>query len=100
MKTIQTVQIDTGINLDNLRQFIENKVIPAASLSDKDDSFPTEIFAELHRLGWLQAFIPQQFGGGGLPTSDLIHIAREIAYGSSGIYTSICVLPLALTPII
>ena len=100
MKFPQSIAVGTEVNLESLREFVSAKVIAAAATHDKDDGFPLEIYRELHRLGWLQAFIPREFGGGGLPTSDLIHIAREVAYGSSGVYTSACVLPLALTPII
>ena len=57
-------------------------------------------FSELHRLGWLSAFIPEILGGPGLNTLDLACIAREIAYGSSGIFSSYTVNVLALSPII
>ncbi|MBC7693695.1 MAG: acyl-CoA/acyl-ACP dehydrogenase [Methylotenera sp.] len=87
-------------DLKSLRTFVRAKIIPASREHDEQETFPLEIFRMLHAQGWLQAFLPQEFGGTQATTADMIEIMREIAYGSPGITTSIAANLLAYVPII
>lgn len=78
---------------------MRHEVMPGVHQRDHDAVFPRELFEGLHRLGWLQAAIPKEFGGAEASTTDLLWIGREIAYGSCGVFTSYLGNLLGLTAV-
>jgi acyl-CoA dehydrogenase len=50
-------------------------------------------------MGIIQAFVPAELGGSGMKTSEIIAIAREIAYASPGIACTMAGNMLSLVPI-
>src|SRR4051794_37352026 len=86
--SLRSIPLECAIDLEPLRRFVAEEVIPASRKSDETHEFPVHILEKLHRMGWLQAGIPVEYGGSGASTLDLAFIARELAYGSCGIFTS------------
>ena len=91
------IQIESQHDLTPLQKFVRG-CLPNANREDATERFPIEIFRAASP-GLASAFIPEILGGPGLNTLDLAYIAREIAYSSSGIFSS-TVNVLALSPII
>lgn len=97
---IQPLHLTSNLDLSPLQQYVREKIIPTSKKADQDSIFPIEIYQDLHRMGWLTSFVPQEFGGMGLPSTEMIHISKELAYGSCGVFTSTLINLLALSPII
>lgn len=89
----------SDIDLESLKKFVRTKIIPGNKQRDDEATFPIDLFQELHSLGFITAFLPEPYGGSELSTTDLISVARELAYGSSGITTSFIANMLALVPV-
>lgn len=91
-----------GIELpiDSLSEYVRNEILPGVERRDREEAFPLEHFKKLHDLGWLQAVIPTEYGGVGATTTDLLEIGRAIAYGSTGMFTSMLGNLLGLTALI
>lgn len=87
MTAIKTSTIRTApqYDLTSLRQFVRDVVIPRAQSNDEQGKFDADTARELHKLGLLTSITPRSSGGPDLPVSDLIWIARELAYGSAGV---------------
>jgi acyl-CoA dehydrogenase len=81
------------------RRFAKERIIPIAAECDEKAIFPKDVFVEAHKLGFVGPTIPAEYGGGGLSDLDLTFITEELAYGCSGITTSISANTLAATPI-
>lgn len=90
----------SSYDLSSLKRFVNEKIIPGSKDRDVNSEFPVSLFDELHRLGWMQAFIPEEFGGLGASTSELIRIIRALAYGSPGMATSLSASMTAVLAII
>jgi acyl-CoA dehydrogenase len=86
--------------VDLARRFALERIIPVAAQADRDASFPTAVFEEAWRLGLVNAVIPAEFGGAGLCELDSSLITEQLAYGCTGIQTSMLANILALTPIL
>ena len=97
---LETTLLHTKFELESLRRFVSEQVIATSRVCDKSGDFPLETYQALHKMGWIQAFIPEKFGGLGARTTDMAFIYREIAYGSGGVFSSCVVNLLALSPII
>ena len=85
--------------IDLVRRFAREKIIPAASEADKKSEFPKEVFYEAWKLGIVNPTLPAEYGGPGLSDLECVMITEELAYGCSGISTSITANTLGLTPI-
>ncbi|MCX7807501.1 MAG: acyl-CoA dehydrogenase family protein [Deltaproteobacteria bacterium] len=81
------------------REFTKDRIIPIAAECDRESKFPHEVFKEAHRLGLVAPNIPAAYGGMGLSELDHVLIVEELAYGCTGIQTSITANALAATPI-
>lgn len=91
---------DNQYILEELKKFVKSEIAPYETTWDKENTFPLDIFKQLHRLGWLQSFIPTHLGGLGLSTSTLCQMYKTIAQESRGITTSMAGNMLAFLPII
>jgi acyl-CoA dehydrogenase len=85
--------------IETARRFTKERIIPIAAQCDKESRFPREVFVEAHKIGLANPTLPEEFGGAGLSDVDSSFITEELAYGCSGIQTSITANTLGLTPI-
>jgi acyl-CoA dehydrogenase len=80
--------------------FAEKEIRPVAWEYDKDGTWPQEIIEKAWELGLLNSHLPPEYGGPGLSFFDGVLIEEEIAWGCSGIGTSISCNGLAMAPIV
>ncbi len=85
---------------DMAHKFAANEIRPIAAECDRDGKFPMEVFQKAFELGLMTEFIPEEYGGLGLGSLDTCIISEELAWGCSGIATSMAASGLALTPIL
>jgi acyl-CoA dehydrogenase len=85
--------------IDTARRFVRQRIIPVAAECDRESKFPKDVFEEAHRIGLVNPTVPAEYGGAGLSDLEASLINEELAYGCSGIQTSITANTLALTPI-
>jgi len=79
--------------------FAEREIRPVAWQLDRDATFPLELIARAHGVGLMNVHIPEEFGGAGLGYLDAALIEEELAWGCSGVQTSLGANGLALTPL-
>jgi len=84
---------------DAARRFTKERIIPIAAECDQKSVFPKDVFVAAHELGIVNPCIPEEYGGPGLKDLDMTFITEELAYGCSGICTSMSANNLAATPI-
>jgi len=82
------------------RRFTKERVIPAAAAADRDAIFPRDVFDEAWRLGLINGTVPTEYGGAGLGELDNALITEQLAYGCTGIQTSMLANTLAGTPVL
>ena len=85
--------------IDLSRRFAKEKIIPAAAGADQKSEFPRHVFEEAWKLGLVNPTLPTEYGGPGLSDLDSVLITEQLAYGCSGIQTSMTANTLGLTPI-
>src|SRR3954466_7465979 len=87
----------------NLREmahdFAANEMRPVAWELDKEGTWPEDIMRKAHELGLMNNHAPEEYGGPGLGYLDGCLIEEELAWGCSGIATSIGANGLASAPI-
>jgi acyl-CoA dehydrogenase len=81
-------------------EFAEKEIRPVAWTYDKDSTWPAEIIEKAWDLGLLNTHLPSEYGGPGLGALDGCVIEEEIAWGCSGIGTTLSANGLACAPII
>ncbi len=84
---------------DTARRFTKERITPIAAECDAKSVFPREVFVAAHELGIVNPCIPAEYGGSALGDLDMTFITEELAYGCSGICTSMSANNLAATPI-
>jgi acyl-CoA dehydrogenase len=82
------------------RKFALEVIRPQAAHFDETAEFPQDIIANAWELGLLNMAIPQEYGGVGLSHLEQLLAYEELAWGCSGITTSIVANDLANLPII
>ena len=80
--------------------FAEKEIRPVAWEYDKDGTWPGEILEKAWELGLMNSHLPSEYGGPGLGYLDGAIIEEEIAWGCSGIGTSLSCNGLATAPIL
>jgi len=85
--------------IETARRFARERIIPIAAHCDRDSRFPKEVFEEAWKLGFVNPTVEAEYGGAGLSDLDSTFITEELAYGCTGIQTSITANTLGLTPI-
>lgn len=85
--------------VENVRKFVKDRIIPVAAECDEHSKFPKDVFKEAHALGLSGANIPEAYGGAGLSEVEHVLVTEELAYGCTGIQTSITANALAATPV-
>ncbi|AKV02749.1 Butyryl-CoA dehydrogenase [Labilithrix luteola] len=85
--------------IETAKRFAKERIIPVAAEADRKSEFPREVFHEAWKLGLANPTLPAEYGGPGLPDLESAMITEELAYGCSGIQTSITANTLGMTPI-
>jgi acyl-CoA dehydrogenase len=73
---------------DNVRRFVEERIVPRAAEIDESDRFPSDLFAEMAKLGYLGAPYPPEYGGAGLDAVSICLLLEEISRGSGAVGSS------------
>jgi acyl-CoA dehydrogenase len=79
--------------------FAEKEIRPVAWEYDKNGTWPQEIIEKAWEVGLLNTHLPEEYGGPGLGFFDGVLIEEEIAWGCSGIGTSLSCNGLATAPV-
>lgn len=82
------------------RDFSANEIRPVAAEYDKDGTWPQDIIDKAHEVGLMNLHAPERFGGAGLNFLEECLVGEELAWGCSGIATSLGANGLASAPII
>jgi acyl-CoA dehydrogenase len=85
---------------DMARKFAANEIRPKAVEYDHAAKFPEDILEKAFGLGLMSGFIPEEYGGLGLSALDACIMDEELAWGCTGIATSLTCNGLALSPIL
>lgn len=88
----------------SVRKFVsdKDKIRDTGVRVDRDPThpFPTDIMKEAYDMGLVNMTVPSQHGGAGLSTRVACFLIEELAFGCSGITTSLMANDLALRPIL
>jgi len=85
--------------VETARRFTREQITPIAAECDRDARFPMNVFERAWEIGLVNTTCPAEYGGPGMGELENAMITEELAYGCSGIQTSILANGLALTPI-
>jgi acyl-CoA dehydrogenase len=85
--------------IETARRFARERIIPVAAECDRESRFPREVFEAAHELGLVNTTVPTDLGGPGMGELENAIITEQLAYGCTGITTSLLANTLALTPI-
>lgn len=85
--------------VDAARRFSRERIAPVAAECDREARFPKDVFVAAHELGLVNATVEAEYGGPALAELDNALIAEQLAWGCTGIQTSLLANTLALTPI-
>ena len=81
------------------RDFTKNEIIPVAGKLDEHGDFPGEIYKKAREVGLMNVEVPEAYGGIGLGCLDHCLVQEEVAYGCTGVNTSLCANMLGAMPI-
>ena len=85
--------------IEAARRFTKERITPIAAECDRDSRFPMDVFKEAWELGLINPTVPAEYGGSGFGEFENALVTEELAYGCTGIQTSMLANGLALTPI-
>lgn len=85
--------------IDGARRFARERIVPVAAECDRDSRFPVDVFKDAHALGIVNPTIAPEYGGAGMGELENALITEQLAWGCTGIQTSMLANTLALTPI-
>jgi acyl-CoA dehydrogenase len=85
---------------DLTHQFAANEMRPVAGEYDEKNEFPVEVMKKAFEIGFLTSGIPEEYGGLGFSNLNNAVVCEELAWGCSGMYTSMMANTLATTPIV
>ena len=92
---------DEQLELKELTHKIEkNEMRPVAGEYDEKNELPMEVMKKAFEVGFLTSGIPVEYGGTGFNNIDNAVVCEELAWGCSGMYTSIMANTLAVLPIV
>ena len=79
--------------------FAVGEIRPVAWEHDRDGTWPIDVLQKAHDVGLMNTHAPEKFGGAGLGYLDGCLIEEELAWGCSGIQTSLGCNGLASAPV-
>ena len=82
------------------REFTADNIIPVAAEYDEYATFPADIFHKARELGIVNMLIPEAYGGVGASAFEEVLVTEELAYGCTGISSSLGLNSLAMLPIL
>ena len=82
------------------RDFARNEIAPVAEHYDRTAEFPLPVIEKARQAGLINTNIPMEYGGGGASLVEEALVCEELAWGCTGISTSIMINNLAAIPII
>jgi acyl-CoA dehydrogenase len=82
------------------REFTRAHITPRAAHFYETGEFPREIFAKAFATGLMNIEIPEAYGGLGGNCLDNCLVQEEVAYGCSGVNTSLAANSLGATPLL
>ncbi|MFZ1864434.1 MAG: acyl-CoA dehydrogenase family protein [Polyangiales bacterium] len=85
--------------VEETRRFTREKIIPIAAEADRTHKFPMDVYKEAWELGLVAPTVPEAYGGPGMSEVDNVLLTEELAFGCTGIQTSMTANTLAATPI-
>jgi acyl-CoA dehydrogenase len=92
---------DEQKNLRDLaHDFAEKEIRPVAWELDKDGDWPQDVINKAHEVGLMNTHVPEEYGGAGLSYLDGCLIEEELAWGCSGVQTSLGANGLAGAPVL
>src|ERR1041384_7461613 len=92
---------DEQKNLRDLaHDFAEKEIRPVAWEYDKEGTWPQDVIEKAHEGGLMNTHVPEEYGGAGLDYLDGCLIEEELAWGCSGIQTSLGANGLAGAPVL
>ncbi|WP_133492292.1 acyl-CoA dehydrogenase family protein [Alcanivorax sp. 24] len=65
--------------LNETRRWVKEVAIPAEDCVEADDQIPEDLVGQMRELGFFGWSIPEQFGGAGLTTEELVLAAMELS---------------------
>jgi acyl-CoA dehydrogenase len=86
--------------VETAKRFARERIAPVAAECDRESRFPRDVFVSAHELGLVNATVPAEYGGPGFPELDNALLAEQLAWGCTGIQTSLLANTLAATPIL
>jgi acyl-CoA dehydrogenase len=86
--------------VETTRRFVKDRIVPVAAECDRDSKFPMDVFKTAWEMGLTSPLVPEAYGGPGLREIEQVLITEELAYGCTGIQTSITANTLAATPVL
>lgn len=84
---------------ESARKFSRDVIRPVAGHHDKTEEFPDKVMRKGWELGLMNLSVPDGYGGLGLSIVDQCVTIEQIAWGCSGIATSMMANDLATSPI-
>lgn len=96
----QGLSEDERLIRDNIRQFVDEKVIPIMGEAFEKAQFPIHLISELASLGLLGATLPNEFGGSQINYVSYGLICQELERGDSAlrsfisVQSSLCMFPI------
>jgi acyl-CoA dehydrogenase len=82
------------------RDFANREIRPVAADYDERSQHPADVIAKAHEVGLMNPHVPEEYGGPGLSAFEQILIGEELAWGCSGIATSIVANILGSLPVL
>ncbi|MCW2956491.1 MAG: acdA [Thermoleophilia bacterium] len=80
--------------------FAEREIRPVAAEADRSQTLPIEVLRKGWETGLMNIHVPEQYGGTGLHSFDGVLVMEELAWGCSGIATSMEANGLGAAPVI
>ena len=82
------------------RDFAAREIRAVAAEYDEQSTHPANVIAKAHDVGLMNPHVPEELGGPGLSAFEQILIGEELAWGCSGIATSIVANILGSLPVL
>ena len=86
--------------VETARDFARNEIVPVAGKLDEHGAFPHELMKKAWETGLMNLEIPEAYGGPALSCFEHSLIQEEIAYGCTGVNTSMSANVLAAMPLL
>ncbi|MDQ3631543.1 MAG: acyl-CoA dehydrogenase family protein [Actinomycetota bacterium] len=80
--------------------FADGEIRPVAWEYDRDGTWPIDVLEKAHEVGLMNTHLPEEYGGAGLSFFEGCLIEEELAWGCSGIQTSLGANGLAAAPVL